>query len=210
MLLFWPALRLATHGHGAGSNRGHPAEGHGVFPASLTSRSLSSPTPPPLPFLPLPRPGWGLRTAARPFFWAPKLTLRHPPRQPQEQFWLRQPKFLPGTVLQCRHHTPLLHTAPPRASLLLLLLLLLPTSRDDFGLPGVPAGVSAAPPVAAAGSSARCPQGPPPAGVRLSLRTSRPAPLSARMERAVKMSVLCLLCVSLFPSFSLGRVVGKD
>lgn len=26
----------------------------------------------------------------------------------------------------------------------------------------------------------------------------------------MKMSVLCLLCVSLFPSFSLGRVVGKD
>ncbi|XP_052527295.1 endonuclease domain-containing 1 protein [Tympanuchus pallidicinctus] len=29
-------------------------------------------------------------------------------------------------------------------------------------------------------------------------------------ERTVKMSALCLLCLSLFPSFSLGRVVGKD
>uniref|UniRef100_A0A803Y934 Endonuclease domain containing 1 n=1 Tax=Meleagris gallopavo TaxID=9103 RepID=A0A803Y934_MELGA len=29
-------------------------------------------------------------------------------------------------------------------------------------------------------------------------------------ERTVKMSLLCLLCLSLFPSFSLGRVVGKD
>lgn len=29
-------------------------------------------------------------------------------------------------------------------------------------------------------------------------------------ELTVKMSALCLLCLSLFPSFSLGRVVGKD
>lgn len=62
--------------------------------------------------------------------------MQHPPWQPQEDFWLRQPKFLPGTVLQCRHHTPLVplsyRPAPPRA-----FLLLLPISPDDFGLAGI-------------------------------------------------------------------------
>lgn len=103
---------------------------------------------PPLFFLSLPLPllwpSLQLERAANTFFGVVTLTLQHLPWQPQEDFWLCQPKFLPGT-LQCSTPHPAgaqpqpgqavqLGSGPalPRASLLLL-----PASPDDFRLLGI-------------------------------------------------------------------------